>query len=105
MATAVSRVLESQDAADPEFAAFQQLFGTLAANPSVQLIGIYPLSGIDLWVRLRDDDEDNENAIYTALSAYHSSEGVSAPIDLHVVFAEERDSAYPSSVRVLYRRP
>src|SRR4051794_7253384 len=100
MATIVSRVLESQDAADPEFAAFQQLFGTLAANSSVQIIGIYPLSGIiDLWLRLRDDDDENKSAIYEAIQRYRAG-GPERLIDLTVVFADEPDTAYPSSARV-----
>ncbi len=102
-ATALSRVLDPQQVADPEVAAFQQLFGTLAANPSVQVIGINPLGTIiNLWVRLGDADEGNEDAIYGALQQYRAG-GPERLIDLHVVFADEPETAYPSSVRVLYR--
>ena len=103
MAAVLSRIVES-GAIDPEVAAFQQFFGTLAANPSVQMIGVNPLGGIlDLWVKLRDDDEGNEGSIYDALQSFRARGGETL-VDLHVVFADERDEAYPSSVKVLYRR-
>jgi hypothetical protein len=100
------RATESQRGIDPEVVAFQQFFGTLAANPSVRLIGIDSLAGYaDLWVRLGDDDDANETAIYTALSAYHATPDVETPIDLHVVFADEADTAFPADIQLLFRRP
>ena len=100
------RASEPHRGVDPELAAFQQFLGTLAANPSVQIVATDPVGGyVDLWVRLSDDNEDNETAIYAALSAYHASEGVQTPIDLHVIFADEAESAFPSGIQPLYRRP
>ena len=103
--TPLRRANEPRRGFDPEFAAFQQFFGTLVGNPSVQIIAVDDLGGhVDLWVRLGDDDA-NETAIYTALSAYHASEGVATPIDLHVIFADEDEAAFPSGLQPLYRRP
>jgi len=86
-------------------AALQQLVETLAANPSVHVIGVDPLgSTVDLWVRLGDGDEGNEDAIYDALQAYRAS-SPERLIDLHVVFAQEDDGAFPSGIQRLYRRP
>jgi hypothetical protein len=100
------RVNESQPRVHPEVAAFQQLFGTLAANPSMQLIGIDEPGGYaNLWVRLGNADEAIERANYAALSAYHASEGVETPIDLHVVFADEAENAFPSGIQLLFSRP
>ena len=92
-------------APDPEDAAFAQLFGTLAASPSVERIAVHGLGGaIDLWARLQDDDEANEIALYDALAAYHATSGVTTLVDLHVVLASEPDSAFPAGLTVLYRR-
>src|SRR5215213_1536123 len=100
------RMIEPQALLDPEVIAFQQFFGSLAANPSVRHIGIDALGGyVDLWVRLDDDDEANESAIYAALSAYHASQGVETPIDLHVVFADEAEAAFPSGIQLLFSHP
>src|SRR4051794_40904320 len=100
------RMIEPQPRIDPEVVAFQQFFGSLAANPSVRRIGVDPVGGyVDLWVRLGDDDEDNERSIYAALSAYHASEDVETPIDLHVVFADEDEAAFPSGIQLLFSRP
>jgi hypothetical protein len=100
------RPSEPQRRVDPELAAFQQFLGTLAANPSVQLVATDPVGGhVNLWVRLADDNEDNETAMYAALSAYHASDGVETPIDLHVIFADEDEAAFPSGIQPLFRRP
>jgi hypothetical protein len=107
MATLLQRrAIESRRGIDPELAAFQQFFGTLAANPSVQRIAIDDVGAhLDLWVRLVDDDDDNEAAIYAALSTYHASDGVQQPIDLHVVFADEDEAAFPVNIQPLFQRP
>jgi hypothetical protein len=100
------RATEPQRGIDPEVVAFQQFFGTLAANPSVRLIGIDTVAGYaDLWVRLGDDDEGNGNAIYTALSGYHTTPSVETPIDLHVISADEADTALPADIQLLFHRP
>lgn len=107
MAIASRRTLtEPAVPGDPEEAAFFQLFGVIAANPAVDTIASDFVGGsIDLWVRLGDDDEVHEMALYDALAAYHATDGVTTPVDLHVVLAHEPDSAFPSSLRVMYRRP
>lgn len=105
MAVAPRRPHGLLSAPDPEEAAFSQFFGTLAANPAVQIIAMDPLGGyMDLWVRLDDDDEAREMAVYDAVDAYHATEGVTTPIDLHVVLASEPDSAFRASLRPMYRR-
>lgn len=105
MAVASRHALGPHPAPDPEEAAFLQFFGTLAANPSVRLISQDPLGGaIDFWVRLGDDDEAHEMAIYDALAAYHASDDVTTPVDLHLVLASEPDDAFPSNLHPMYRR-
>jgi hypothetical protein len=105
MVIASSRSSILSGAPDPEDAAFSQLFGTLAANPSVQCIAINRGGeSLDLWARLGDDDEANEMALYDALAAYHASPGVTTLVDLHLLLASERDEAFPASLTVLYRR-
>ena len=105
VAIASRRSAVSAAAHDPDEAAFYQLFGAIAANPGVVTVAFDPLGGyIDLWVRLGDDDEAHEMALYDALAAYHATDGVATPIDLHVILPDEPDSAFPSSLAVMYRR-
>lgn len=105
MALGLRRPAERQIAPDPEEAAFSQLFGTLAANPSVQIIAVDDLNRyIEMWIRMGDDDQANEFAISDAVDAYHASEGVSRPIDLHLLLSHEPDSFFPSNLPVMYRR-
>lgn len=105
MALGLRRPAERQIAADPEEAAFSQLFGTIAANPSVQIIAVDDLNRyIDLWVRMGDDDEANEMAIYKAISEYHATEGVTTPIDVHLLLGHEPDRFFPNDLPVMFRR-
>ena len=105
MALGLRRPAERQIAPDPEEAAFSQLFGSLAANPSVQIIAVDDLNRyIDLWVRMSDDDDANEMAIYEAISGYHAAEGVITPVDVHVLLGHEPDRFFPKNLPVLYRR-
>ena len=105
MVIASSRSSGAHSAPDPEDAAFSQLFGTLAASPSVQCIAVNRVGeSVDLWARLGDDDEANEMALYDALAAYHATPGVTTLVDLHLVLGSERDDAFPASLTVLYRR-
>ena len=105
MAIARQQPIGILNAEDPEMAAFSQLFGTLAANPAVERIAIDHLgSDIDLWARLTDDDESYEMVLYDALTAYHVSDGVSTPVDLHLILAHEPDDVFPSKMHLMYRR-
>jgi hypothetical protein len=105
MVLGVRRPAESQSTLHPEEVAFSQLFGTLAANPSVQKIAVDDLNRyIDLWIRMSDDDEANEMAIYMALDDYHSTDGVTTPVDVHLLLAQEPDRFFPKNLPVLYRR-
>ena len=105
MAIASHRAGGLRSAPDPEEAAFSQLFGTLAASPSVERIAVSERGGfVDLWARVSDDDEANEMALYDALAAYHATPGVATLVDLHLVLASEPDGAFPASLVVLYRR-
>jgi hypothetical protein len=105
MALGLRRPAERQIAANPEEAAFSQLFGTIAANPSVEIIAVDDLNRyVDLWIRMGDDDEANEMAIYDALDVYHSTEGVTTPVDVHLLLAHEPDRFFPKSLPVMYRR-
>lgn len=105
MALGMRRPAERQIVPDPEETAFSQLFGTLAANPSVQIIAVDDLNRyIDLWIRMGDDDEANEFAIYRAVSEYHASEGVTTPVDVHLLLAHEPDRFFPDNLPVMFRR-
>lgn len=107
MVTARQQPIGMMNAEDPEVAAFSQLFGTMAANPAVERIAIDHLGRyIDLWVRLTCDDDaySNEFALYDALTAYHRSEGVTTPADIHLILPDESDDQFPSSYPLLYRR-
>lgn len=105
MALGLRRPAERQSTVDPEEAAFSQLFGTLAANPAVQIIAVEDLNRyINLWIRMGNDDEENEFAIYDAVDAYHASEGVTRAIDLHLLLAHEPDRFFPDSLPVMFRR-
>src|SRR5581483_6065464 len=99
MATARRQPVGLLDASGPEAAAFSQLFGTLAANPAVERIALDDLGGyIDLWARLDDADEAREMALYDALAAYHNAAGVTTPIELHLVLADEPEDAFPANL-------
>lgn len=105
MAVAPRRARDPRQAPSPDEVAFSQLFGMLAANPAVQTIATDPLGRyIDLWVRLDSDNEAREMAVNDALDAYHGTEGVATPVDIHMVLASEPDSAFPPDVRPMYRR-
>ena len=105
MALGLRRPTERPSAIDPEEAAFSQLFGTIAANPSVQIIAVDDLNRyIDLWIRMGDDDEANEMAIYKAISAYHATEGVTTPVDAHLLLSHEPDRFFPNNLPVMFRR-
>lgn len=57
------------------------------------------------WVRLNDDDEDGQNAIYDALRRFQAAEGVAVgTTELHVVFADEDPLAFPPEADVLFVR-
>jgi hypothetical protein len=91
---------------DPDVVAFQRFFGMLVINPAVEIVAADRLSGyVNLWVRLTDDNEAHEYAVYDALRSYHASDGVQTPIDLHLVFADEPETAFPSQLQILFRRP
>ena len=91
---------------DPEFAAFQQFFGALAANAAVAKIAFGAMSGgTHLWVRLDRPEEAYERAVHEAYYAYLGTPGVQTPIDLHVLLPDEDDRWFPDGPAVFYRRP
>jgi hypothetical protein len=105
MALASRRPTGLLSASDPEEVAFSQLFGTIAANPSVQIIAVDDLNRyIDLWIRMDDDDQANEMAIYDAIGECHNSEDVTTPVDVHLLLAHEPNRFFPTNLPVMYRR-
>lgn len=105
MALAPRRSAEPPSADDPQGAAFDKLIQALAANPSVLVVAKDDLNRyIDLWIRMGDDDEANEMAVYDAICEYHNSEGVVTPVDEHLLLAHEPDSFFPKNLPVMFRR-
>ena len=105
MVLGARRPAERQSDLHPEEVAFSQLFGTIAANPSVQIIAVDDLNRyIDLWIRMGDDDQANEMAISDALDTYHNTEGVMTPVDVHLLLSHEPDRFFPKNLPVMFRR-
>ncbi len=89
----------------PKNAEFLRLFGAICAVPSVARVGTLPeASALALWVKLGANDEDHERQIYAALRHYRSA-AADVPVDLHVVFADEDEPAFPSAADVVFQRP
>jgi hypothetical protein len=92
------------EGAPPELDAFLQLFGEICAVPSVSRVGVGRQGlAIDFWVRLSRDQNSDEEAVYYALQRYRAS-GDDLPIDLHVIFPDEADTASPLSVKTIFTR-
>ena len=84
--------------------AFTQLFGAICAVPIVRRVMVPdPHGTLDLWVQLSEDDEEQEARIYRALQEYRATQGPMA-VDLHIIFADEPDSALPSDAPVAFER-
>jgi hypothetical protein len=92
------------EGAPPELDAFLQLFGEICAVPSVSRVGVGRQGlAFDFWVRLGRDEASDEDSIYLALQRYRAS-GDDMPIDLHVIFPDEADVAWPLSVKTIFTR-
>lgn len=90
--------------APPEFAAFLQFFGTACSIPAVAMIGLSAEGvAIDVWVRLTNDDDPSQDALYTALQKFRA-DGEGTLIDLHVIFPDEDATAWPRTARVIFTR-
>jgi hypothetical protein len=90
--------------APPELASFLQLFGTMCSVPAVAMIGLGTQgAALDLWVRLRSDDDESQDILYGALQKFRAI-GEGTLIDLHVIFPDEDAVAWPSSARVVFTR-
>ena len=88
----------------PELGAFLQLFGEICAVPSVAHVGVGSQGfAFDLWVRLSRDEVADEDAVYRALQRYRAG-GDDMPIELHVIFSDEDDAAWPASVKMIFTR-
>jgi hypothetical protein len=106
MALAPRRSTEPRRADDSQAAAFDKLITTIAANPSVLVVAMDDLNRyVDLWIRMGDDDEANEFAVYDAMSEYHAATGLTRPVDAHLLLSHEPDRFFPKNLPVLYRRP
>jgi hypothetical protein len=90
--------------APPELTVFLQFFGTVCSVPAVALVGLGTQgSALDVWVRLTSADDASQDAVYDALQKFRAA-GDGTLIDLHVIFPDEDESAWPGAVRVVYTR-
>jgi hypothetical protein len=90
--------------APPELAAFLQLFGTMCSIPAVATVGLGTQgAAIDIWVRLTSDDDESQDALYSALQKFRAG-GDGPLVDLHVIFPDEDETAWPSTARVVFTR-
>lgn len=90
----------------PGARAFLRFFGTLCSIPTVQRIGcVIEGAAIHHWVQLNDDDEAGQDLIYDALRRFQTAEGTwLGGAELHVIFAGEPESAFPSDADILFQR-
>lgn len=90
----------------PDVRAFLRFFGTLCSIATVERIGyVFEGGQVHHWVQLNDDEEDGQNAIYDALRRFQATEGIAVgTTELHVIFADEDASAFPSEADVLFVR-
>jgi hypothetical protein len=98
----IARILGTSDDESP--AAFMQFFGEVCSIPAVRMFGVADdgTGPLQVWVRLRVDDEEQEERVYVALQGYRRS--ASPPIDLRVVLAAQSESAFPEDAAILFRR-
>ena len=96
------RILNAAD--DDVPAAFMQFFGDVCSIPAVRLFGIADdaANPLIVWVRLGEDDEEQEERIYRALQTYRRSN--SLPLDLRVVLASQSNDVVPKEATVLFKR-
>lgn len=64
---------------------------------------MYNALTLALSLRLSQEDDADEDAVYDAVQRYRAS-GDALLIDLHVIFADETETAWPSSVRTIFAR-
>ena len=90
----------------PEVRAFLRFFGTLCSIPTVDRIGrVVEGALIHHWVKLNDDDEAAQDAIYDALRRFLADESTrTGTAELHIVFADEDLSAFPPEADVIFIR-
>lgn len=104
LAEALSRSLIQDHS--PSTRNFLRFFGTLCSIPSVVRVAC-ELEGaiIRHWVQLGDDDEAGQDAIYDALRRFQAAEGtVPGTSEVHIIFADEDESAIPATAEVLFVR-
>ena len=90
----------------PRDRAFLRFFGILCSITSVQRIDSLLEGGtLHLWLRLNDDNDAGQDAVYEALRRYQSAKGVLiGETELHVIFADEDASAFPVNSETLFVR-
>jgi len=106
MAVAVTRVFEAlADLGADAPPAFLQFFGDVCSIPAVQRVGISRdgAAGLTIWIRLQQDDEQQEERMYRALQACRA-ESPDMLLDLHVVFPDQPDDLFPPDALVLFTR-
>jgi len=90
---------------DPHYEDLLRLFGAICAIPSVGRIGLgHGGATVMLWVQLTEDDERAEHQIYDAEGHYLATKATPS-VELRVIFADEGESAFPSSVPMIFSRP
>ena len=96
------RILDTADEDVPS--AFMQFFGDVCSIPAVRQFGIADdaANPLTVWVRLGEDDDEQEERVYRALQAYRRS--TSLPLDLRVVLASQPEDVFPPAATVLFTR-
>lgn len=90
----------------PEVREYLRFFGSVCSVPTVVRVGTVTEGAVlHFWVQLSDDDERGQHVIYDALRRYRAGPSdKKIPLDLHVVFADEDDSAFPREAEIDFAR-
>jgi len=91
----------------PGLDAFLRFVGSVCAISSVALVAVVPDGLIwNVWVRLSADIEGDQDRLYIALQRYRSSvpPNERPDVDLHVVFPDEDEAAFPAAATIHFAR-
>jgi len=107
MAVAHSHRGAPLEGVDPRFdvsAGFMRFFGAMCTVSTVSRIGIADGDDcLDIWIRLGDDDESEEEKIYGHLQDYRFRRERPS-VDLHVIGSEEGPNLFPRDVAIVFDR-
>ena len=85
---------------------FLRFYGTVCSVPSVSRFATqYEAATFNCWVKLSDDDEAAQDAIYDALRRYLTADiDRACQVELHVLFADEDISVIPADADTFFVR-